>query len=628
MPNKPYVSLCIPTNGVIYLLAPVLETIYSQGVSEDKFEIIITDNGNNLDFRKYIQEEIKKHTNIFYYKTEASAFINEIESYKRANGIFIKFINHRTLLTKNSLEYLIDFVINNLEKKPAIYFLNGNGNFKKPKTTKKFDKFIRKLGLYSTASTGMAFWKEDFDNLDLSKCNELFPHDNILFGINNKQTYIIDNQTLLKEIEIGHGHKGKYDLFYAFGVDFLNLEKELLDNGFITKLTFKRVKKEILDFMCRCYIDFVLLKKPASYDLSSFDKSMSVYFKKSEIRCRIRYIKFGRFIKKCLRKIKALFELKKYSNEHFIFDKPYKVTIKNIVKNLLYKSRAKKYKKLISEHFKTSHIVYKKYYVSICGIFKNEAPYLKEWIEYHLMMGIDHIFLYNNNSEDNFLDIIKPYIDENKVTLIQWEKNQAQMEAYQDCINRFKDKTNWLGFIDIDEFIVPKNGVTIKDFLKQNESRCGSLMIYWKFFGSGGFDNRDISKPVTKDFLYCWPKYTNIGKCFFNTDFDFDPSKSSHSFLHHEFWAQEKNKEIPPMNTSGNLVFFGKHEIDSNDESLQINHYFTKSKHEYIFKKTKGDVYFKVNPHDDEYFKYHNEKCSAIDERIQQYLPSLIERLK
>lgn len=35
----------------------------------------------------------------------------------------------------------------------------------------------------------------------------------------------------------------------------------------------------------------------------------------------------------------------------------------------------------------------KLYYLSVCAIFKNEGPILKEWIEYHLLVGVDHFFL-------------------------------------------------------------------------------------------------------------------------------------------------------------------------------------------------------------------------------------------
>ena len=37
----------------------------------------------------------------------------------------------------------------------------------------------------------------------------------------------------------------------------------------------------------------------------------------------------------------------------------------------------------------------KKHQLSICAIFKNEAKFLKEWIEYHRLVGVDHFYLYD-----------------------------------------------------------------------------------------------------------------------------------------------------------------------------------------------------------------------------------------
>ena len=52
------------------------------------------------------------------------------------------------------------------------------------------------------------------------------------------------------------------------------------------------------------------------------------------------------------------------------------------------------------------------YSVAIAAIFKNEAPYLREWVEYHKMIGVEHFWLYNDNSSDNFEEILEPYIEE------------------------------------------------------------------------------------------------------------------------------------------------------------------------------------------------------------------------
>ena len=42
-----------------------------------------------------------------------------------------------------------------------------------------------------------------------------------------------------------------------------------------------------------------------------------------------------------------------------------------------------------------------KYYFSICAIFKDESLSIKEWIEYHKLIGVEHFYLYNNNSTDS-----------------------------------------------------------------------------------------------------------------------------------------------------------------------------------------------------------------------------------
>ena len=60
----------------------------------------------------------------------------------------------------------------------------------------------------------------------------------------------------------------------------------------------------------------------------------------------------------------------------------------------------------------------RQYKVSIGAIFKNEALYLKEWIEFHRIVGVEHFYLYNNNSDDNYREVLEPYIKRNIVTLV------------------------------------------------------------------------------------------------------------------------------------------------------------------------------------------------------------------
>ena len=283
--NKPLLSLCIPTNGVIDLVFPVLDSIYYQGVDENLFEVVLMDNGDNNEFKKMIKEYAEKHSNLFYKETASKGFTNEVDSYRAANGLFIKFINHRTKLLPGTLKGFLKFVEENKEAKPCIYFSNGVLKIKGITQYDSFDQYVKNLSYYSSWSTGVAFWKEDFDKIkDPSSFDELFPHTGILFFERKKSKYIIDNRKLLDEIDVGHANKGHYDLFNAFAVVYPSLIEKLVNDGDISKKTFESVKKENLGFLGELYFDFIIKNHPCSYDLSSFEESSKVYYSPKQIK--------------------------------------------------------------------------------------------------------------------------------------------------------------------------------------------------------------------------------------------------------------------------------------------------------------------------------------------------------
>lgn len=74
----------MPTNGVIEWVFPVLDSIFGQGVDDNLFEVVVTDNGDNEKFKMMMKQYVQKHSNIVYAETNALPFLNEIESYKRA----------------------------------------------------------------------------------------------------------------------------------------------------------------------------------------------------------------------------------------------------------------------------------------------------------------------------------------------------------------------------------------------------------------------------------------------------------------------------------------------------------------------------------------------------------------
>lgn len=283
-------SLCMPTNGVIEWVFPVLDSIFEQGCNSDDFEVIITDNGDNAEFKKKIKEYGLGHKNLYYYETKALPFRNEIESYKRANGQLIKFVNHRTKLVKGALQRLIDFAKYNAEKKPIIYFSNGVlKRENKSYTYETFDDFVRNLSYWSSWSTGMTIWKEDFERLpeDVERFNELFPHTNVLFAERTRGEYIIDNSVIFDEMPQGKKPKGAYDLYYAFGVEYPGIILDLLRDGDITADTFKVVLDGNLEFIAGLYFQYNIRKDYCSYVLSGFNNMLGVFYSRKKLKIKV-----------------------------------------------------------------------------------------------------------------------------------------------------------------------------------------------------------------------------------------------------------------------------------------------------------------------------------------------------
>lgn len=308
MTERPLISLCIPTNGVEEWVFPVLNSIYAQGVDEKLFEVVVMDNGNNTKFQEKMGKYVLKHRNLMYETTDAQEFLSEIETYKVANGIFIKFINHRTKLLDGTLQYFIDFVVKNKDKKPIIYFSNGALSKKKVITEyHSFNDFIRRLSYWSSWSTGMAFWKSDFDSMrGLDQCNILFPHTNILFAIRTGRNFIVDNKTILDEIPAGKIPKGRYNLFQAFAIEYPAIITDLYREGDISLETLLKVKKDNLKFVSILYLDYILLRKKCSYDLALYKQSISIFYSNHLVFKNALQILIKRVIKKCVYPLQQL----------------------------------------------------------------------------------------------------------------------------------------------------------------------------------------------------------------------------------------------------------------------------------------------------------------------------------
>lgn len=131
--------------------------------------------------------------------------------------------------------------------------------------------------------------------------------------------------------------------------------------------------------------------------------------------------------------------------------------------------------------------------LSVMAIFRNEAHLFKEWIEHYYSEGVQHFYLINHNSTDNYLDVIRPYM--NDISLIHTKKIFPQREGIYDQINSVVD-SDWLLVCDIDEFVYARRGYnTILDFLKDKaETKKGGRKFNQVIIPSVDFHNGGVEK--------------------------------------------------------------------------------------------------------------------------------------
>ncbi|MXO05998.1 glycosyltransferase family 92 protein [Flavobacterium sp. HBTb2-11-1] len=261
-----------------------------------------------------------------------------------------------------------------------------------------------------------------------------------------------------------------------------------------------------------------------------------------------------------------------------------------------------------------------KYKFSICCIFKNEEKYLEEWINYHLVVGVDHFYFYNNNSDDNYLKVLSPFIDKGIVELIDWPFNHSQMKAYEDCYNKHRSDTNWLAFIDVDEFLCPLSHTSITSWLIPFQDYPG-VAVYWKQFGSNGKLNHDYSQLVIEQYDQCWPKPSVFTKMFCNMNFPIAEFTNPHHLGSRIFGFK-----IPAINQYKKIISFGINRLsNSSNSAIQINHYWGKAYDSFLESKiNRSDVY---HQNDDEMaqsrkklLKSHESMCTVRNNSIQRFL--------
>lgn len=219
-------------------------------------------------------------------------------------------------------------------------------------------------------------------------------------------------------------------------------------------------------------------------------------------------------------------------------------------------------------------------YLSVAAIVRNEACYIKEWIEYHRLAGVSRFYIYDNESEDNLREVLQPYVDEGLVVLTDFPGRWRQMPAYNDALRRCRYKTRWLALIDADEFLVPVRDEDLVCFLKKYEKYPG-VVVNWVLYDSGGHENRPEGLVIEN---YRTVHGTDHPRDH-NVKSVVNPRRvklcgSPHYCSYRRGCAVNENfEQVKGPSTAERSI-----------AKIRLNHYFSKSYDEYLAKVSRGRI--------------------------------------
>jgi hypothetical protein len=136
----------------------------------------------------------------------------------------------------------------------------------------------------------------------------------------------------------------------------------------------------------------------------------------------------------------------------------------------------------------------------VVAILKNETMNLKEWLDHYIWQGASHFYIADNESDDNLLEVLDPYIQKGLVDIIGVKGNTGQIPSYRyftDLIQSQQNPPEWILIADGDEFWFGEHKL-LKDALLEYPENVHVIYRCWREFGpsSDGFHPDSLRKEL------------------------------------------------------------------------------------------------------------------------------------
>lgn len=264
--------------------------------------------------------------------------------------------------------------------------------------------------------------------------------------------------------------------------------------------------------------------------------------------------------------------------------------------------------------------------LAIGAIFKNEAPYIIEWVAYHRLIGFDRLFIADNNSTDGSTAILESLDAAGIINHIPFPHvpgSPPQLPAYAEIMRRHGGDADWIAFVDADEFLLPTDDArSIRPVIEDisGDQAVGAILVNWANYGSSG--HTEPSDALTIE------RFTYRAEKEWSENFHYKSIVRSSAYVRphgtpHHFVLREGLRMV---HTDGSEVtIHPSRGVGLSEEHVwsrvRLNHYVVKSRNEFFGRKgPKGRATVVGQKKGEGYFTHHdrNEVLDPVPDWLIQ----------
>lgn len=267
----------------------------------------------------------------------------------------------------------------------------------------------------------------------------------------------------------------------------------------------------------------------------------------------------------------------------------------------------------------------------IGAIVYNEAPYLPEWIAFHLEQGVEHFFIGDHDSDDGTTALLEALSALGYVTRLFHPRlfsGNAQRNVYEDILRLTRKEPHLVAFLDADEFLLPTNerervGEVVRELL--GPWRNGGLGVNWLVFGSSGRIEPGEGLVIER-FTHCNESTARINR-HIKSIVKPDCVRSI------EIHRCRLNFGYRYVNSAGESTRFDRttgfaRDIEPIDGRLRLHHYVVKSYREFIERKARrGRAPLGPGNNRDRKFFQSHDKSGCVELRARNLASAVRDRL-